>query len=61
MDVEGEELTDFTLLRVGGYEDSSRVSMEEMDFNCLTDGQTKVKMNQSIIKLQAERSSIFKH
>ena len=33
MDMTGEELTDFNLIRVGEYEDSSRVSTEEMDFN----------------------------
>ena len=33
MDVTRVELTDFTLIRVGEYEESSRVSTEEMDFN----------------------------
>ena len=33
MDVTGEELTDFTLIRVGEYEDPSRVGTEKMDLN----------------------------
>ena len=32
-----------------------------MDTSGLTDGQTKAKMNQFIIRLLAERSSTFKH
>ena len=33
MDMTGEELTNFTLIWVGEYEESSPVSTEEMDFN----------------------------